>query len=740
MDVWAWVSDAHRALEEEGQHRLAYLLYELPRCTIADQHQRLEALYPEALGLARASGNAWLEIFVRHWYLQSRVLSRMDAGALSEAISLVEFSHRPEHIACPQSVCTTQDLAACYAHADGPAYAPERLELARETLSRLDPKWNCFVCVSIEYADALVDAGRCQEALDFLEQQRRELVRVGTRASQIARFFRNQFRALYLLGRLDEALKVAEDALPVLDDEHQEKIARIFCALVRLEELPPWEQVEGVLSFYEPYAWAAVRQVEAGQLPNDRQLEARLGLFQKHFVQHKVVRLAFEMALRRARLALQRGHFEAARGRLGEAEQLMAGLHLPLDAPEQLQQLRAQLPAPRTLPDDPALLKIPEDPDEAWEWLAPAWEKWPQHESLRKPVINALQRLGQSEQALQVLRDWYAARPGELEPLILLGQTLLGDRQADELLGICEQELAAGPEPERASWCYWLRARAFRQQGNRAACIQDLLSVIELDPEVTQGRLLLARALLEQQQVAEGLEHLLELARRKGDEVGPWDWDIMIHATLLGQWQLVRQHAARLGMEHEGEGEIDDPGETVWLRISEPDGSRRDWLGQRNGPVSALVLECDLPGTPNHLADVVVFEPTVLARDSDQVPTFEVLATLRPGRARLYPLEGIHPGAERLQALRQELRPQVWIRDFSNPDYRLGSDFSEPGFYGLLAVFPEVDLVELHARLEQCTAAWPHRLLWPDLLEAAGLRDERDRHRQQAEQYGIPLD
>ena len=57
MDVWNWVADAHRALEEEGQHRLAYLLYELPRCTLADQHQRLEALYPEALGLARASGN-----------------------------------------------------------------------------------------------------------------------------------------------------------------------------------------------------------------------------------------------------------------------------------------------------------------------------------------------------------------------------------------------------------------------------------------------------------------------------------------------------------------------------------------------------------------------------------------------------------------------------------------------------------------------------------------------------------
>ena len=35
--------------------------------------------------------------------------------ALPEAVALFEFAHRDDTIACPQSVCVTQDLSACYA-------------------------------------------------------------------------------------------------------------------------------------------------------------------------------------------------------------------------------------------------------------------------------------------------------------------------------------------------------------------------------------------------------------------------------------------------------------------------------------------------------------------------------------------------------------------------------------------------------------------------------------------------
>ncbi|REM95695.1 hypothetical protein DSI35_28675, partial [Mycobacterium tuberculosis] len=72
---------------------------------------------------------------------------------------------------CPQSICVTQDLAACYGNIDGPGWVPERIEVCDETLGRIDPSWACFQCLSCEKADALLDDGRGQDALDYLQVQ-----------------------------------------------------------------------------------------------------------------------------------------------------------------------------------------------------------------------------------------------------------------------------------------------------------------------------------------------------------------------------------------------------------------------------------------------------------------------------------------------------------------------------------------------------------------------------------------
>ncbi len=53
----------------------------------------MDATYPEALALAREARNPWLEVFVRHWNLQSRVLHRHEvADWMSEAVSLLQFT------------------------------------------------------------------------------------------------------------------------------------------------------------------------------------------------------------------------------------------------------------------------------------------------------------------------------------------------------------------------------------------------------------------------------------------------------------------------------------------------------------------------------------------------------------------------------------------------------------------------------------------------------------------------
>src|SRR6188768_2571199 len=121
MDIWDWVNETTDALRESGQARLAELIDELPGACCDGHHERVESMAPEALSLARAAKNPWLEVFIRHWLLQSRVQHRHDVSrdTLAQAVSLIEFASRPETHECPQSVCAVEDLAAAYGFVDG---------------------------------------------------------------------------------------------------------------------------------------------------------------------------------------------------------------------------------------------------------------------------------------------------------------------------------------------------------------------------------------------------------------------------------------------------------------------------------------------------------------------------------------------------------------------------------------------------------------------------------------------
>src|SRR5690348_12628524 len=136
MDIWEWVERARQEAEDAGNLRLATLIERIPYYVTDDEHAQLDAVFPEALALAREAKNPWLEVFFRHWNLQSRILHRVQVSEwIGEAVHLLEFAHREETKGCPQSVCATQDLANCYGHMDGPGYVPERLAVAAETLA-----------------------------------------------------------------------------------------------------------------------------------------------------------------------------------------------------------------------------------------------------------------------------------------------------------------------------------------------------------------------------------------------------------------------------------------------------------------------------------------------------------------------------------------------------------------------------------------------------------------------------
>ncbi len=170
MNVWDWVYDKEQELREAGHEQLADFMDRIPEDTCANRHDAVDSYVDEAIKLAKDAKESWVELFLRHWYLQSAILHRQKPKQMvREAVSLIEFSHRPENADCPQSICAVQDLTACYRASDGPGYYKERLNACKETLDRITPRWSCFGCIGAEYIFALYDNGDYEEALNRLE-------------------------------------------------------------------------------------------------------------------------------------------------------------------------------------------------------------------------------------------------------------------------------------------------------------------------------------------------------------------------------------------------------------------------------------------------------------------------------------------------------------------------------------------------------------------------------------------
>jgi tetratricopeptide (TPR) repeat protein len=171
MDIWGWVYEAETKLRENGNEKLADYMDSLPSDTVNSEHDKLDNYVKEAIELARQEGLNWVELFLRHWYLQSKILHRHEPkDMIKEAVSLLEFSSRDDNRDCPQSMCVVQDLGSCYGIFDGPGYVEERLAVASESLQKINPDWPCYSCIAAEYADALYDAKRFDECLTFLKK------------------------------------------------------------------------------------------------------------------------------------------------------------------------------------------------------------------------------------------------------------------------------------------------------------------------------------------------------------------------------------------------------------------------------------------------------------------------------------------------------------------------------------------------------------------------------------------
>ena len=123
------------------------------------------------------------------------------------------------------------------------------------------------------------------------------------------------------------------------------------------------------------------------------------------------------------------------------------------------------------------------------------------------------------------------------------------------------------------------------------------------------------------------------------------------------------------------------------------------------------------------------------------IPTFPCVHTLRAGGfGPGWLVDGVHPGEEAFDQLRDGLQARGWKVWIHSPDdYEVrdsaDGDRTHPAIYFSVSAPAQLPLAEIHAALEQATAGFGHRLCWARLAEAAGI--DVDAQRALVERYGL---
>ncbi|MGZ3451134.1 MAG: tetratricopeptide repeat protein [Polyangiales bacterium] len=761
MDIWKWVYEVEKNLRKDGHTRLAELVDRLPTEVCNDRHDRVDAIFPEAIALAKSIEHPWLEVFLRHWWLQSRILHRMEGTALGEAVSLVDFAHQEATQGCPQGVCAVQDLCACYGFVDSSGFADERLEVARETLARIDESWPCFTCISSEYASALRAKGDVQGSLAFVDAQIAALNAKGQRKA-IYDLPRERVEAFIDLGRLDDALAFTDDCeRNGRRDAHHRLMRRIDRARIHvragrtkeaLEAFPSADEVDPTPLFYWFWLDAAAHLARAGAIDNDGALGRIFQRFIDRLERQGVGRTTLELAQIHAELALERGAPHVARRALATMERASKVLNKPLDALDRIGKVR------RAIEASPGLggVALPETVEALFDTLRArggkdregdlllieaAHARWPDDVDVVAALANVLSAMGLESEAIEELTTFHARIAAD-DVAIRLGELLIARKDEKALESLCESHRRRAVDEASRGIADWILARSAQEAGDFQACIGHLDAVLASRPNAINARILHAEASRRLGDHARSLEKLDEVVERVA-EAGPWDWDRMIAATILGDWAKVRDSAKRLGVELAGDsGPIDERWELCKIRYE--DDGRDEWAA-RTGPVTARVISIARANRAQHYHDVVAFDakpankPPKKGEEKDHVWIYPFVARISEGGHRAFEIDGPHPGPEALETLEKKIRGAgIPVQVLSGDAYRVKvDDQNVPGLFAVLAVPRGVAPRDAHALLASATAVLARPLTWRALAEEAGDSVAAEEHAALAARYGL---
>ncbi|WP_374348646.1 hypothetical protein [Chitinimonas sp.] len=750
MNIWAWVGQLQRDLREAGYGRVADLMDDIPSDTDGNRPQRVDAALPEAIAAARALKNPWLEVFFRHWGLQNRFTNRSEGElALDETVALYEFAHRPETDGCPQAICVTQDIAICYANVDAPGWAQARLDVSRETLDRINPDWPCFTCISTEYAQALIDAGRAAEACDFVELQLAALRQAGqpVRAS----WYDTLSWALEESGRLDEALAALREAERIegndgdRKDQQDRAIARTRILVLQGKPDEAAEQLpaHGDLLAGSWYGWAEAATMLLRAQPERNHWQVGAGIYTSllHASRVGAHYKASCMALWHAELALARG----ARDSAGRALAIGHAHLLKLKKPEELAPSFAKLQAawqetaavstPLPVPAEQLYAWMQErespNPEQDLEWLAAACAALPADGDLAGQYASALRACGLVDEAEAQLWQFVKAYPDSDGPNYTLLGLLLDQGKTTEVAELANAIEAANPAA--ALWCRARLAWIAKQYNETCNLLQ---RYVDLRPEAYGARVLWAQAALAAGDLAQAVAQRKALCAMDKDDRSAI-WDLTTVASAAQDWPTVRDCAAKLDIQLDtAEGPIEERWSNVLIAFDE-DGERKTYYALRTGPATARIQAPSRVPDRQHVRDWVAFDATPLepwpedeAERADFLPTFLALHVIEPGGfGESCFVDGAHPGEAHLRAFTEAIDAmgwEYWIS--SSAEYQVSNpDGGEPlaGLFFRVVAPAEVSASELDQRLLALTADWPHPACWPQFADRNSLGMER---------------
>lgn len=766
MDIWNWVGKLQDDLDEAGQAQGAQLLTRLTDEVCELRMDRVDALLPEARALGKTLANPWVEVFVGHWELRNRVGNRLEGeAALGDTVALFERAHRPDTVECPQSVCVTQDLAACYGNIDGPGWVSERIEVCDETLARIDPGWACYQCLSCERADAMMDDGNSQGALDYLDAQASAVLAHGGTVDDS--FPEMRVKILLGSGRAAEALALIDQRQGEVDAGDYDEPAN--CSVPRrqsrawalaqlgrddeaLQAMVPWAQLSP--NYRRMWAHTVALLVRRAPERNSWDLGRRLSLTLAHFAQVGAHRMVVEIAGLCVEMALQRGAPWSARRHLALAREHVTRLRQDRGAAQAVAAMAAEIdaaPAAASAPVPAELLLewlagqdgSGRDPEREAQWLLQATQERPEDAALQDMAASALAACGAGEQALALLWAFVERHPHQdVAPAYSLARMLVerGDQVGlDRLVRHYQRQV-----PAFALWCH---ARMAHKLSDWTAVEQACTALLALSPDAQEARSLLAGALMSMGRFQDAAAHY-RLLTEATDAPRSAYWDHMTAASAARDWDAVRASAAALGMALEGsEGVVEEAWGTVIIRSMDPNDPI-EYYARRTGPVTARIVENAPSNRRQRIGDWVVFDAALVypaPEDEDErrhfMPTYPEIHLLEEGGyAASWLVDGVHPGEEAWKAFSEAVAAQGWkLWTHNRDDYEVvdtqAGDVALPGVLFTVAQ-PRGQLpLVLHRFLLEATAGWPHRMCWLRLAESCD-QDEQP-HLDVIERYGL---